>query len=74
MNKYKYNICVNRSNKHYGFIEGYIGDVYWYAMVHDHDVKNAIDPVTLESGYGKITKCVSTKTIHLLKAILTYHR
>lgn len=56
MNKYKYNICVNHSNKHYGYIEGYIGDVYWYAMVHDHEVKNAIDPVTLESGYGKITK------------------
>jgi|GEM_PF-579815 len=56
MKRYKYNINVNRSNKQYGYIEGNIGDIAWYAMVHDLPVENGIDPTTLDKGYGRITK------------------
>lgn len=56
MNRYKYNINVNRSNKQHGYIEGCIGEVYWYAMVYDHDRDKGINPLTLEKGFGKVTK------------------
>ena len=56
MSRYKYNIVVNKSNKNYGYIDGYINDIYWFAMVHDEVVENGIDPVTLEKGFGRVTR------------------
>lgn len=56
MNKYKYNIKVNKANKQYGYIDGYINDIYWFAVVHADVVENGIDPLTLEKGYGRITR------------------
>lgn len=63
MKRYKYNINVNRSNKQYGYIEGHVGDISWYAMVNDHDVNKGIDPVTLDKGVGKVTKLCLYKDI-----------
>lgn len=56
MSRYKYNIRVNKANKQYGYIDGSINDIYWFALVHTDVVENGIDPVTLEKGFGRITR------------------
>lgn len=61
MGKYKYNIQVNKANKQYGYIDGMINDIYWFALVHTDIVEDGIDPVTLEKGFGRITRlCLYT--------------
>lgn len=56
MGKYKYNIKVNKANKQYGYIDGMINDIYWFALVHSEVVEDGIDPVTLEKSFGRITR------------------
>lgn len=56
MKQYRYNITVHKANKNYGYIDGYINDIYWFAMVHSEAHENGIDPITLEKGYGRITR------------------
>lgn len=56
MGNYRYNIQVNKANKQYGYIDGMINDIYWFALVHTEIVEDGIDPVTLEKGFGRITR------------------
>lgn len=56
MRRYKYDIKVNKANKNYGYIDGVIDDIYWFALVHPEVVENGIDPVTLEKGFGRVTR------------------
>lgn len=56
MRSYKYNIIVNKANKNYGYIDGSIEDIYWFALVNRESIENGIDPITLEKGYGRITR------------------
>lgn len=56
MSKYKYNIEINKANKQYGYIDGIIEDVYWFALVHADIVEDGIDTITMEKGFGRITR------------------
>lgn len=56
MRRYKYDIKINKSNKNYGYIDGMINDVYWFALVHQECVENGINSVTLEKGMGRVTR------------------
>ena len=43
--------CVSK----FSVVEAF-DDIYWFALVHPEVVENGIDPVTLEKGFGRVTR------------------
>lgn len=51
-----YDIIVDQVNKQFGLIEGTVGKYSFYADIQKDDVKEGISLLTMQKGYGKITK------------------
>ncbi|WP_029687525.1 hypothetical protein [Thermoanaerobacter sp. A7A] len=49
-------IIVESKNNQYGIIYGKIDDYNWYALVQEEKVSYGINPVTLERGWGKVSR------------------
>lgn len=54
-----YPIKIDQGKYKYGYIKGSVGDFYWYALVHKNEIEHGINPVSLQTGQGRISRlCV----------------
>ncbi|WP_053956107.1 hypothetical protein [Inediibacterium massiliense] len=54
-----YNIKIEEGKHRYGYMKGIVDRFRWYALVHKEETEHGIDPMNLESGWGRITRlCV----------------
>lgn len=75
-------ITVESRNNKYGIIYGKIDGYNWYALVQDKKVSYGINPMTLECGWGKVSRLFIYKNItdkklipdQLIKSVIADYR
>lgn len=58
-----WNIKVYPGKNRYGYIKGEIDHFSWYALVHKEAVEYGIDPESMETGRGRISRLCIYKDI-----------
>lgn len=64
MKSYNIKIDDGKYKYKYGYIRGKIDNFYWYALVHRSEMDYGINPMDLQSGYGRVSRlCIYKEVI-----------
>jgi CRISPR/Cas system CSM-associated protein Csm5 (group 7 of RAMP superfamily) len=59
-----YNIKIDEGKYKYGYLRGRVDNFYWYALVHKEQLEYGINPDSLQSGQGRVTRlCIYKEVI-----------